>query len=220
MIEIKDSYFKASDGNRYFRRNAPAVEVGANGEKKAPLTEANYLAVDGHIKYDLLSGKIKKQAPVEIDWSREKKSDVEAYVDYYFVAGGTAKFTHEKAVEAHLKLMRFNIEQSTLQQVLNNDAAQVRNSMKNEGNDARVCSSTWVVMSGDLAERFNTSAGLEVSGTTATGLSVTAKGDGSWTGSEKITFSPGTVFAYGLHKVKKWDGDKIKEMEDDWQSLN
>src|SRR4051812_33725942 len=86
MIKIKDSYFKASDGNRYFRRNAPAVEVGANGQKKTPVTEANYLAVDGHIKYDLLSGKIKKQAPVEIDWSRENKSDVEAYVDYYFVA--------------------------------------------------------------------------------------------------------------------------------------
>lgn len=220
MIEIKDSYFKASDGNRYFRRNAPAVEVGANGEKKEPLTEANYLAVDSHIKYDLLNGKIKKQAPVEIDWASQKKTDVEAYVSLYFVAGGTATFTHEKAKEAHLKLIRFNIEQTTLQQVLNNDADVVRKSMKDEGNDARVCSSTWVVMSGDLAERFSTSAGLEVSGTSATGLSVTAKGDGSWSGSEKITFSAGTVFAYGLHKVKKWDGDKIKEMEDDWQSLN
>ena len=217
MIEIKDSYFKASDGNRYFRRNAPAVEVGANGDKKQPLTEANYQAVDGHIKYDLLDGKIKKQPAVEIDWARENKTDVEAYVDYYFVVGGTATFTHEKAVEDHLKLIRFNIEQSTLQRVLNHDASQVRKSMKDEGNDARVCSSAWVVVSGDLAERFNTSAGLEVSGTSTTGLSITAR---SWSGSEKITFSPGTVFAYGLHKVKKWDGDKIEEMEDDWQSLN
>jgi hypothetical protein len=219
MIEIKDSYFKASDGNRYFRRNAPAVGVGYNGEKKEPLTEANYLAVDGHIKYDLLDGKIKKQPAVEIDWAHENKTDVEAYIDYYFVAGGTLEFSHAKAIEAHLKLIRFNIEQSTLKSVLNNDAGKVRQSMKDEGNDARVCSSAWVVMSGDLAERFNTSAGLEVSGT-ANGLSITAKGDGSWSGSETITFSPGTVFAYGLHKVKKWNGDKIEEMEDDWQSLN
>ncbi len=48
MVQVKDSYFKAPDGNRYFRRNAPAVEIGSFGEKKSPLTQANYLAVDGH----------------------------------------------------------------------------------------------------------------------------------------------------------------------------
>ena len=220
MIEIKDSYFKATDGNRYFRRNSPAVEVGANGKKKTPLTEANYLEVEGHIKYDLLAGKVKKLPSVEIDWASQKKSDVEAYVDSYFVIGGTLEFTHEKAIQAHLKLVEFLVEPGTLENVLNNDANQVRQTLKDDGNNARVCSSTWVVMSGDLAERFNTSAGLQVSGTSSTGLSITATGDGTWSGSEKITFSPGTVFAYGLHKVKKWDGDKIKELEDDWQSLN
>ena len=220
MIEIKDNYFKAPDGNRYFRRNAPAVDVSSYGEKKQPATQANYLAVTNHIQFDLLDGKIKKLVPVEVDWAHESKADVEAYVSYYFIAGGTAKFTHETAIEAHLKLMRFLIEQGPLQNLLNKDAKTARNAMKEEGNDARVCSSVWVVMSGDLAERFGTSVSLEASGTTAEGLSLTAKGGASWSGAEKITFASGTVFAYGLHKVKKWDGDTIKEMEDDWQSLN
>lgn len=219
MIEIKDSYFKAPDGNRYFRRNAPAVVVGSHGEKKEPLTQSNYLAVEGNIKYDLLNGKIKKLKPVEIDWKSERKSDVEANVELYFVVGGTAKFTHEKATEAHLKLIRFYIEQAALQNLLNKDANKVREALKKEGNDARVCSSTWVIMSGDLAERFDTSVGLEVSGNVSEGLSITAKGGAAWSGSEKIKFSPGTVFAYALHKVKKWDGDKIGETENDWQSL-
>jgi hypothetical protein len=220
MIEIKDSYFKASDGNRYFRRNAPAVAVGVHGEKKEPLTQANYLADEGHIKYDLLNGKIKKLKPVEIDWARERKTDVEAHgIVEYFDLGGRAAFNHEKAIKARLKLVRFHIEQTALENILNKDANKVREELKEEGNDARVCSSVWVVMSGELAERFDTSVSLEASGSTPDGLSITAKGGAGWSGSEKITFSPGTVFAYGLHKVKKWDGDKIEEMDNDWQSF-
>jgi hypothetical protein len=218
MIEIKDNYFKAPDGNRYFRRNAPAVSVGSYGEKKQPATQANYLEVYSHIIYGLLNGKIKRLKSVEVDWAHQSKADVEAYVELYFIANGTAKFTHEKAIEGHLKLIRFLIEQADLENLLNKDADKARGKLKEEGNDARVCSSIWVVMSGDLAEQFDTSVSLEVSGS-ADVLSMTAKGGATWSGSEKITFSSGTVFAYGLHKVKKWNGDKIEEMEDDWQSL-
>src|SRR5215212_8983638 len=153
MSEIKDSYFKGPDGNRYFRRNAPAVEVGSHGEKKEPLTEANYLAVDSHIKYDLLNGKIGKSKPFDIDWEHESKADIGADVVYYFIVGTTAKFSHEKAKEAHLKLVRFYIEATPLKRVLNQDANKVREALKKEGKDARVCSSIWVVMSGEMVER-------------------------------------------------------------------
>ena len=220
MIEIKDNYFKGPDGNRYFRRNATAVEVGSRGEKKEPVTQANYLDVEGHIAYDLLDGKIKKSVPYTIDWSSGSTADVEANVNYYFVVGGTAQFSRKAAIEAHLQVMRFYIEETPLKNVLNKDADKVREALKKEGKDGRICSSLWVVMSGEIAQRFQTSAGLEVSGTTSGGLLVTAKGSGTWSGSEKITFAPGTVFAYALHKVKKWNGDKIEELEDDWQSLN
>jgi len=219
MIQIRDSYFKAPDGNRYFRRNAPAVAVGSYGEKKEPPTQANYLAVDGNIKYDLLDGKIRKLSPVEVDWAREREIDVGVDIKYYFVAGGKADFSHKKAVEAHLKLVRFHIEASTLETLLNKEANKVRQELKEEGNDARVCTSAWVVMDGELAEKFDTALTLGASGTTPQGLTITASGGGAWKGSEKITLSPGTVFAYGLHKVKKWDGDKVEDLEDDWQSL-
>jgi hypothetical protein len=107
MVEIKDSYFKAPDGNRYFRRNAPFVSVGSHGQKKKPLTQSNYLEVESHIRYNLLNGKIKQLPPVEIDRASESKADVEAEVELYFVLSGTQHFTHEKAIEADLKLIAF-----------------------------------------------------------------------------------------------------------------
>jgi hypothetical protein len=220
MVEIKDSYFKAPDGNRYFRRNAPQVEIGSYGEKKEPITEANYLDVDGHIRYGLLDGKIRELPSVPIDWERENRADVEAYVEWYFVVDGTAAFKYQKAKEAHLKLVQFDIEKGALQRVLNNDANIARNAMKEEGNDARVCWSIWVVMSGTLAERFDTAVSLQVEGTVSEGLSVTAQGGDEWSGSETITLSPGTVFAYGLYKVQDWDGNMIGALEDDWSGVN
>src|SRR3954471_10612849 len=107
MIEIKDSYFKGPDGNRYFRRNSPSVSVGAYGQSKRPLTEPNYLSVDGHMRYDLLDGKLKQDPPVEIDWGRTSQADIGAGVKTYFDVGGVqASFSHEKAKNAHLKLIR------------------------------------------------------------------------------------------------------------------
>jgi hypothetical protein len=220
MVAIKDNYFKAPDGNRYFRRNSPAMAIGKFGEKKEPATQANYLAAEGNIRYEFLDGKIMKSKPVDIDWARENKSDVEASAEKYFDLGGvTGGFSYEKAKEARLKLVRFHIDAGPLERVLNNEADTVRRELKKEGKDARVCTSAWVVMSGKLAERFETGVDLSVSGTTKEGLKITVNGDGRWGGSETITFYPGMVFAYGLHKVKKWNGDKVDQLEDDWQSL-
>ena len=220
MIQIKDNFFKAPDGNRYFRRNSPRVEVGSYGEKKTPLTQANYLAVEGHVKFSYLDSKLKKENPGKIDWSRCSKADVEADVKTYFdLCGVKLNFTHQKAKEAELELMLIYINEGALKKVLNKDAHKVRQEMKKEGKDARICSSVWVVMSGRLAKRFSTSVDLNASATTAKGLKITAKGGAQWEGTETIELTSGTVFAYGLHKVKKWKGDEIDDLDDDWQSL-
>ena len=219
MPAITDSHFTGPDGNRYFRRNALEAGVGVWGEKKTPISQANYLAAMGSIKYNLLEGKISKSAPVEIDWAHESTAAVEASAKVYFVAGGTAAFTHSRAREANLKLVRFFIYEETLRRLLNNDADIVRQGLKKEGGDARVCSCSWVAMTQELSDRFSTSASLDVSGTLASGLSITANGGAAWHGSETIKFTAASQFAYGLHKVKKWDGDVINELEGDHQSI-
>jgi hypothetical protein len=221
MVEIKDSYFKDTSGNRYFRRNSSSVSVGAFGPKKQPWTEANYLEVDGHMRYDYLDGKIKSDAPVSIDWSAASQADIGTALTTFFDVGGVeGRFSSEKAKTAQLKLVRFHVDATPMENVLNTQAKTVRGQMKDEGSDARICSSAYVVVSAALGQRFATATAINVTVTTTQGLKITAEGGGTWSGSESIVLGPGTVFAYGLHKVTKWDGERIENLEDDWQSLN
>ena len=221
MVEIKNSYFKDPFGNRYFRRNSSSVSVGAFGPKKEPWTEANYLEVDGHLRYDYLDGKMKPDSPVSIDWNATSQGDIGTGVTTFFDVGGVeGNFSSEKAKTAQLKLVRFHVDASPMETVLNTQAKTVRAQMKDEGNDARICSSAYVVVSAALGQRFATATEIKVTATTTQGLKITAQGGGTWTGSESIVLGPGTVFAYGLHKVTKWDGERIEDLEDDWQSLN
>lgn len=220
MIEIKDNYFKAVDGNLYFRRNSLAVSLGGYGPKKTPVFQANYLSVDGHLNYDFLGGHVNKSGPFDIDWSASSQADIGGSLDTYFDVGGVqASFDHQKAKIAKLKLLRFNVDANPLKTILNTQALAVRQAMKNEGNDARICSSVWVVVSGLLGERFASSVSITAEATTTSGLKISAQGGGSWSGSESITYSSGAVLAYALHKVKKWDGERIADMEDDWLSI-
>jgi hypothetical protein len=217
QIDIKNSHFTGPDGNRYFRRNSIELGIGKYGEKKTPITQANSLEVDGGISAALLEGKIRKSQPYEIDWSKESQADVTGSASLFFNLEGTADFTLNRAREAKLKLVRFHIEGADLATALNNDKGALAE-MKREGNDARVCSSVWVVMSGELAHRFESSVRLSVSGN-AGALQLGVEGGGAWKGEEKITLSAGTIFAYGLHKIDKWKGDLAGTMESDWHSF-
>ena len=136
------------------------------------------------------------------------------------MGGVEGTFNAEKARTAQLKLVRFHVDAGPMERVLNTQAKAVRGKMKDEGNDARICSSAYVVVSAALGQRFATAAEINVTATTTQGLKITAQGGGSWSGSESIVLGPGTVFAYGLHKVARWNGEEVEDLEDDWQGLN
>jgi hypothetical protein len=218
MIEIKDSHFKGPDGNRYFRRNAISLGIGKWGPKREPLLQANYLEVEGNVRYSLLEGKLSKSPPYGIDWARANRADVEATATVYHTIKGTATFDYERAREANLQMIRFHVDGGELTRLLN-DADGVRDKMKSEGNDARICSSVWIVVSGELAERFSTGVRFNVKANISEGLSVGVEGGATWSGEERITLSESSVFAYGLHKIDRWKGDLVGDVKDDWQSL-
>jgi hypothetical protein len=155
-----------------------------------------------------------------IDWNGTSQADIGTAVTSDFDVGGVlATFDTEKARKAQLKLVRL-VDANPLENVVNSQARTVRDQMKDEGNDARICSSAWVVVSAELGQRFATATAIKVEATTTQGLKITAQGGKTWSGSESIVLGAGTVFAYGLHKVKKWDGERVEDLEDDWQSLN
>jgi NAD(P)-dependent dehydrogenase (short-subunit alcohol dehydrogenase family) len=102
---------------------------------------------------------------------------------------------------------------------LNKDADGARKFLAEEGHDGRIVSEVWVV-DAELGEHFAaygaTSASVQAFGSS---LDVTVTG-GKY-GSQTITLSPGTTFAYKLHKVKDWNKDKtqIEDMEADYKGM-
>jgi hypothetical protein len=71
-------------------------------------------------------------------------------------------------------------------------------------------------MEAKLAEHFQTSGSISVSGTVG-GVSADITASGGSQGSQTISISKGSTFAYLLFKVKKWNSGKtrIEDLEDD-----
>jgi hypothetical protein len=213
-------------GMKYFRGNADHVRIGTYVQKKDPLGAKAYVDVENHIKLSYLKN-IGRTGPIEVDWERQSKADVETNGDlkYFAVAAkGAVSASYEKAKSAKLKLMIFYIEEGTLKQILNGPADGARSFLAKEGGDGRIVSQVLVAMEASLAETFSTAGSLssEAEGDV---LVVTAKGgvtaSGGVHGSNTITLAPNTTFAYKLMKVKDWDHgkNKILDLEADYKGM-
>jgi hypothetical protein len=77
-----------------------------------------------------------------------------------------------------------------------------------------------VAMLAEMADSFSASAGYRVSANVQ-GIGLDIIAEGGTKGSQKITLSKGTMFAYGLHKVKDWNKEKtkIENLEDDFYGM-
>jgi hypothetical protein len=127
-----------------------------------------------------------------------------------------AAFTYAQLKTANLKLYNLFITEGSLKTCLNTQASGARNFMKDEGGDARVVSEVWVVMEADLAEHFQSS--VVTSAAVGSLLNVTATGGSE--GTQTISLAAGTTFAYKSHKVSKWDGDMVDDLEADYYGMS
>jgi hypothetical protein len=211
------------NGFSYFRGKAEAIDLASYGEKKTPIDKTNYLAKQANIDRDHL-GKVKVAitGPYDVNWSSYSDTDVNVSISYLTAAGGTAGFDRKKAESAKLKLVRLSFDgEGPLKKLLNDYADGARNYLKDEGNDARVVSSVWVVMEGTLAQTVKQCGTVSGKGTDgAVRLSIDVK---ACSGSKStVDIPPQTTFAYGLHKVKSWTSGKkqVENLEDDQTGLN
>jgi hypothetical protein len=213
-VKITSAAFKY-DGINYFRGKAENVNLASYGEKKTPVGQTNYLAVQDDIKrVDLGKVTVKISGPYSIDWSKYSSTDVNAGIKYIGAAGVTGSFSRDAAKSANLKLVKFSIDEGQLKKLLNNYAVSARKFLKDEGADSRVVSEVWIVMEATLASQVTTGGSVTGEGT-ANGIKVTISASGSSTSTSSITIPTDTTFAYLLHKVKKWDKDKVDDLEDD-----
>lgn len=208
---------------KYFRGKAENVQIGSYGEKKDPIGAIAYLDVQARVKAEHLDGRVHYVTTIDVDWEDEKEAAVEANGDLKFF-GLSKKValngSYEKAKSARLKLVKFAINEGPLKTMLNQDAGGARNFLAKEGKDGRIVSEIWVAMEAELAEHFATSGSISV-GAGAAGSSLEVSASGGRHGSQTVVLSPGTTFAYKLHKVKSWNKDKtrIEDLEADYKGM-
>jgi hypothetical protein len=208
-------------GMKYFRKNAHNVEMGSYGEKKTPIGSQAYLDVQNKVKSEHLEGRVKFNTRTGINWNETTKAEVEAQGIFKFFSLGkeiAVNGSYEKAKDAKLELVSFAIDEGPLRTMLNKDANGARNYLAEEGNDGRIVSEVFVVVDAELADQFATygSASLSVQ---AAGSSLGVTVSGGKHGSQKVTLSQGTTFAYKVHKVKDWNKGKtqIENLEADYK---
>jgi hypothetical protein len=209
---------------KYFRGKAENVSIGAYGEKKDPIGPDAYLAIQNRVKTEHLTSRVRYATTANINFANTNKADVEVNGTLKVFGVGVKvaeSMSFEKAKSGHLKLVKFFIDEGPLQAMLNKDADGARNYMADEGDDARIVSEVWVVMEAELADHFDSSASRSVA-VSLGGNSLDFSASGGKLGSQTITLSQGTVFAYLMHKVKDWNKGKtqIEDMEDDQKGMN
>jgi hypothetical protein len=221
--KITDNYFEF--GNlKYFRGNAHLMKIGTFGQKKDPAGAKSYIDPHGNVKAEHLASRIKTGTTVDINWNETSKAAFEenGVIRFFGVNGEIeSNGTYEKAKSADLKLINFFIEEGPLTRMLNNDATIARKELADEGNDGRIISEAWVVMVASLAEHFSMYGSKSISAK-AYGQELKITVTGGKSGSQTVTFSSGTTFAFKTHKVKKWSNNKtvIDDMEADYYGLS
>jgi hypothetical protein len=221
QTKITDRKFVYS-GFSYFRGSAEDINLASYGEKKTPVGKTNYLARQNDVNRSHLGNvKVTVSGPYYINWNSYSNTAVNANIDYLTAAGGTASFSRTTAKSANLKLIKFSLSEGEQKKLLNSYASGARNYLKTEGGDGRFVSSVWVVMDASLASDIKSCGSVSGSGTHS-GFKVTIDVSSCRGSVSKIDVPPGTTFAYGLYKVKKWNSGKtkIKDMEDDQKGLN
>ena len=209
--KITEHYFEFG-GVKYFRENAHNVEIGSYGEKKDPIGPKAHLDVQNKVKSEHLINRVKYNTHTNTNWNETTKAEVEAEgVLKFFSLGKEAAVnaTYEKAKDAKLELVNFAIDEGPLKAMLNKDADGARNYLADEGNDGRIVSEVWIVLDAELSEHFATYGSISAS-VHAAGSSLSVTVTGGKHGSQTVTLSKGTTFAYKLHKVKDWNKGKTQ----------
>lgn len=222
-IKITKHYFEFGV-HKYFRGNAHLLGPGHFGPKKDPLGAKAYVEPAGQVKAEYLDGRMKFNTRVKMDWNSVAKADLEADADLNFLGlgkSGALSFDHAKAKSAKLELVNLSIDEIPLKTMLNTDANVARNFMADDGGDARIVSEIWIAVDAELGEVFATSGSAGI-GVKAMGSTASLTIGGSKQGTQTLTLSPGTTFAYKLHKVSKWNKGKTKveAVEADYKGLS
>ncbi len=215
---IKEQHIKVA-GIKFFKGNAPVMEIGCYGEKRTPVLSANYLEKQDRLPAPKLDGRIKQATTVEIDTSKTSKSDFLANINVLGVFGVNSDTAWKRAKDGYYKLVWLTIDLADLKKAFN-EAAQARNNLASYGGDARAVSQVFIALEAKEATRVASGTRFEVS-LKAGILNVNVKGGSNSSSGTDVSLAPGTCYAYLLAKPD-WNKGKteIEKFTDDQWSVS
>jgi len=213
---IKKNHIKFNSV-KYFRGNAHAVKLGDTGEKSTPIGGVNRVETKGQLASKHTANLINNTGTIiDIDWSSSKNINLkgEASTKTFKLGGGYSK---RKIDSGNVKLAFFDLNIDELEDCLNEKAHTARQNLKDEGRDARLVTSVFVILDAELANEWDSSGNLNFAAKKA-GKEIELELSLGSQGAQTVQISEGTVFAYGLHKIK-WKKDEVKELKSDYYGV-
>jgi hypothetical protein len=218
-LKIADNHLQL-EGINYFRANSSDVQIGDLGEKHTPLTQQNYLSVEGGVPAPKL--KVRRVLTLSIDQSTLTEKNLGVTITVPGFGTVTPAAASQQLREDTLKLVKLEMLPADLVDGANH-SPKVIDALKRIGNDGRLVHQVILALQNSTATTFSKAVTLDIEGTVA-GLQLTAHASGGSSGGTTINLSKST-FAYLLLKPK-WDANnknnwtRIVDWEDDQWSLN
>lgn len=215
---IKDAHIKVTN-IKFFKANAPVIEIGSYGEKKTPILSANYLEKQDRLPAPKIDGKVQRATLVEIDTNKTTKSDFLANINVLGVFGVNSESAWKKAKNGNYKLVWWTIDYADLAKAFNS-APKARNNLASYGGDARAVCQVFIALEAKEAVRVASGTKLEVS-IKAGIVNINVKGGTNSSGGTDVSLAPGTCYAYLLAKPHWNKGKtKIEKFTDDQWSVS
>ena len=215
-VKIKKNAFKYN-AVRYYRGKSEDVVLGCYGDKMTPAGNGNYLDIADKLnKAAFESVSVHVVGPIDVDWNKTSKSDLDLSGSLKFIKLGGAKgnLTHESAKSAKLKLMKFSIYKNPLRDAVNTHDQAALDFIKG-AKKRRIVSAVWVAMEAELASKVATGVEVEIDAT-VNGVELKVKGGTSSTTTTNVKLGSNTTFAYMLHKISSLNAQgTIGTMDDD-----
>ena len=221
-VVIKPNHF-TWNGIAYFRANAETVRLGAYGEKRSPVTKANYHEVKDMVPAPKLNAI--KATVVDIDFNQTNDADITVDVSpaQLEFAGGSVSAARKAASQGKLKLVKLHMLNNDMEDAIN-ASPKVLDDLNDYGKDARVAHQIWVIMEAETADRVKTNSSASVKATIE-GITIGLNGNSQSSRDTEVTIKPGATYGYLLGKFD-WNASskkkrtKITDIDDDQWSFS
>lgn len=193
-------------GREFWRGASESIAIADVGEIRTPLGKPSWFEAKDRVKAGKV--KVKTVGSITIDAQRTSKVDFLANINLAKVFPlGKGSVGYEEVRDHKLELVYMEIETDDMVRAIN-DSPALREKLKDWGEDARICTSIFGVVTAQTHKRFQTSTAHEAE-FTVQGVTIKPQLSASVGGDTTVTFSKGMTFAYGIAKPI-WDAPKPK----------